>query len=129
MTLAAAFESADFGPASAQRASVAAALSEAVIALASKLAMAAKRSPYAVLGVSEQVSDAQLRQAYLARVQALHPDQYQAAGATTQTIALLSQQLAAVNAAYTGIVASRAKKYTLGRMFAPKTQRSARQAA
>jgi DnaJ-domain-containing protein 1 len=130
MTSISAFADAYSTPVDAARRPVADALAEAVAALAAKLAAASRQSPYAVLGVSEQVDDVQLRRAYLARVQALHPDQYHAAGAHAATVAMLSQQLAAVNAAYTGIVAQRAKKFAgLGRVFAPRTQRSARRAA
>lgn len=68
-------------------------------------------SPYVVLQVDPQVSDAELRVAYMARVQALHPDRYQAAGASAETIAMLSQQLATVNAAYAHAVKARQKKH------------------
>lgn len=67
-------------------------------------------SPYDVLGVSPRVDDQELRDHYMARVQMLHPDRYHAAGASAETIAMLSDQLAAVNAAYRAVQMLRAKK-------------------
>lgn len=67
-------------------------------------------SPYEVLGISSQASDEELRAHYMAQVQKLHPDRYQAAGATAETIAMLSDQLAEVNAAYESVRRQRAKK-------------------
>ncbi len=67
-------------------------------------------SPYDMLGVSSRVSDQELRDHYMARVQMLHPDRYHAAGASAETIAVLSDQLAAVNAAYRATQQLRAKK-------------------
>ncbi len=67
-------------------------------------------SPYDVLGVSARASDQELRDQYMARVQMLHPDRYHAAGASAETIAMLSDQLAAVNAAYRAVQNLRAKK-------------------
>lgn len=67
-------------------------------------------SPYALLGVSPRASDKEVREHYMARVQALHPDRYQAVGASAETIALLSDQLAALNAAYQTVQQARIKK-------------------
>lgn len=67
-------------------------------------------SPYAVLGVAAEVSDEALRAHYMARVQMLHPDRYHAAGASAETIAMLSDQLAAVNAAYRAVQVLRSKQ-------------------
>lgn len=67
-------------------------------------------SPYALLGVSPRANDKEVREHYMARVQALHPDRYQAVGASEETIALLSDQLAAINAAYHAVQQARAKK-------------------
>ncbi|MFZ4541915.1 MAG: TerB family tellurite resistance protein [Rickettsiales bacterium] len=67
-------------------------------------------SPYEVLGVSARATDKEVREHYMARVQTLHPDRYQAAGASKDTIAMLSDQLAALNAAYQSVQQARAKK-------------------
>ncbi len=67
-------------------------------------------SPYDILGLSPQVSDQELRDQYMARVQMLHPDRYHAAGASAETIAMLTDQLASVNAAYRAVQVLRAKK-------------------
>lgn len=72
--------------------------------------VAASSSPYEVLGISAKATDEALRVQYMARVQKLHPDRYQAAGASAETIAMLSDQLAAVNAAYQSVQKARAKK-------------------
>lgn len=69
-------------------------------------------SPYEILGISSRVSDGELRDHYMERVRMLHPDRYHAAGASAETIAVLSDQLAAVNAAYQSVQRTRAKKST-----------------
>lgn len=74
---------------------------------------AASASPYEVLGISAKATDKELREHYMARVQKLHPDRYHAAGASAETIAMLSDQLAATNAAYNAVQQSRAKKSSL----------------
>lgn len=71
---------------------------------------APSNSPYQVLGISPRATDKELREHYMARVQKLHPDRYQAAGASDDTIAMLSDQLASVNAAYKAVQDARAKK-------------------
>lgn len=70
------------------------------------------RSPYDVLGVAASMSDEKIRARYMAQVQMLHPDRYLAAGASAETVSMLSDQLAALNAAYQQIRALRAKKHT-----------------
>ena len=67
-------------------------------------------SAYEVLGIAARASDEQIREHYMARVQMLHPDRYHAAGASAETITMLSDQLAAVNAAYSDIQNLRGKK-------------------
>ncbi len=79
-------------------------------ALIAKSMVKVGASPYEVLGISSRASDSELREHYMARVQMLHPDRYHAAGASSETIAMLSDQLASVNAAYKTITAQRAKK-------------------
>ena len=88
-------------------------------------------SPYAILGVHANVDDAALRAAYMARVHALHPDRFQAAGASAETLSILSQQLATVNAAYEAASKARAKKSAMGtgRFFWPRRDKSAKAAA
>jgi DnaJ like chaperone protein len=70
-------------------------------------------SPYTILGINAGVTDAELRTHYMSQVQKLHPDRYQAAGASAETVAMLSDQLAAVNAAYQTVQKLRAKKSPL----------------
>lgn len=65
---------------------------------------------YSILGASKRMSDAELRNRYMAQVRLLHPDRYQAAGASEDTIAMLSDKLAAVNAAYESIMRARELK-------------------
>ena len=60
----------------------------------------AQQSPHDVLGLAVDATADAVRERYLARVQSLHPDRFQAAGASPDIIAQLSDQLAAVNAAY-----------------------------
>jgi len=78
--------------------------------LIAKSMVRAGASPYEILGISSRVSDAELREHYMARVQMLHPDRYHAAGASAETVAMLSSQLASINAAYKTVTAQRAKK-------------------
>lgn len=106
------------------------ALAQAVASLAQKLHLAARQSPYAVLGVSPKADHETVRSAYMAKVQALHPDRFRTIGATEETLAMLSDHLAAVNAAYRAIVARHKKSALLPRrLFGAKTQRSAGLAA
>lgn len=62
-----------------------------------------QRSPYEVMGIASDATPEQTRARYLALVQKLHPDRYQATGASEETMAMLSDQLAALNAAYATI--------------------------
>lgn len=78
--------------------------------LMSRSFTAPSASPYEVLGISPRATDKELREHYMARVQKLHPDRYQAAGASDDTIAMLSDQLASVNAAYKAVQDARSKK-------------------
>jgi DnaJ like chaperone protein len=78
--------------------------------MVSQTMVKASASPYTMLGVSPRVTDAELREQYMAQVQKLHPDRYQGVGASAETIAMLSDQLATINAAYKTITSQRAKK-------------------
>lgn len=82
-------------------------LPEAKIRAAITRSLSSAASPYEVLGVSAKVTDKELRAHYMARVSQLHPDK--AAGASKETIAMLSDQLAALNAAYQAIQVLRTK--------------------
>lgn len=84
-------------------------------------------SPYDVLGVSSHISDEDLRTRYMAQVQKLHPDRYLAAGASADTVAMLSDQLATLNAAYKQVRALRAKKNAS--LFGRRTMKGAKAAA
>ncbi len=70
----------------------------------------ADANPYTVLGAHKRMSDSELRARYMAQVRLLHPDRYHAAGASADTIAMLSEKLAAINAAYAAITEARASK-------------------
>ncbi len=70
----------------------------------------AHANAYAILGATKRMSDAELRNRYMAQVRLLHPDRYQAAGASEDTIAMLSDKLAAINAAYESIMRAREMK-------------------
>jgi len=69
-----------------------------------------QQSPYAVLGVTPEATAEETRARYLTLVQKLHPDRYQSAGASDDTMAMLSDQLAALNAAYADIKRGQPKK-------------------
>lgn len=75
----------------------------------------AQANAYAILGAHKRMSDAELRNRYMAQVRRLHPDRYQAAGASDDTIAMLSDKLAAINAAYESIMRAREAKARGGR--------------
>ncbi len=82
--------------------------------LAQGFSAEAPRTPYEVIGVSPKATDKELRDRYMARVQKLHPDRYQAAGASEETLAMLSDQLAALNAAYDAVQKERARNASKG---------------
>lgn len=70
----------------------------------------AHANAYAILGAHKRMSDLELRNRYMAQVRLLHPDRYQAAGASDDTIAMLSDKLASINAAYESIMRAREGK-------------------
>lgn len=57
-------------------------------------------SPHEVLGLSATATAEEARERYRAKVQLLHPDRHQAAGASPEEVAMASSRLAALNAAY-----------------------------
>lgn len=64
--------------------------------------------PYAVLGVDETASAAQIKSAYLALVRENHPDRLIAQGMPSEFVALANDKLAAINGAYEKICRERA---------------------
>lgn len=67
-------------------------------------------NPYAVIGANKRMSDSEIRHRYMAQVRLLHPDRYQAVGASDETVNMLSDKLAIVNAAYEIIMRERDQK-------------------
>lgn len=66
--------------------------------------------PYVILGVSSDADDAALRAAHRARVRENHPDRLIADGMPEELIALATEELARVNAAWETIKAARGLK-------------------
>ncbi len=67
-----------------------------------------KNDPYAVLGVSSDASDAELKAAHLKLVRELHPDRLVAEGLPQEFVEIAEDKLAAINAAYDRIKRLRA---------------------
>jgi DnaJ like chaperone protein len=65
-------------------------------------------SPYAILGVAPDISDADLKAHHRALVRRHHPDQMAASGVPTEFRAAADRRLAAFNAAYDEILKQRA---------------------
>ena len=59
--------------------------------------------PYALLNIDATATDAELRKAYLKAVQENHPDRMMARGAPEEFLAVATEKLARVNAAYEAI--------------------------
>ncbi len=68
----------------------------------------AARDPYAVLGVSPDASDADLRAAWRAQVRDCHPDRLAARGVPAEAVKMAEQRLVAINAAWEEVRAQRA---------------------
>ncbi len=68
-------------------------------------------SPYAILGVTPDVSDADLKVRYRALVREHHPDRLAASGVPPEFRAAADRRLASINAAYEAILAQRAKQH------------------
>ncbi len=83
-------------------------------------------TPYDVLGVSPRVSDKELRDAYVARANSLHPDRHIAAGASAETIAMLSDQLAVINAAYQSVQYARSQGASVASLAEYKNTKGAK---
>ncbi len=64
--------------------------------------------PYLILGVDEDISDADLKKAYRRMAAANHPDKLLARGLPVELIGLANQKMAMVNRAYTEIKKQRA---------------------
>jgi DnaJ like chaperone protein len=71
-------------------------------------------SPYAVLGIKPEVDDETLRAGYMRLVKDNHPDRLTATGAPKEVVAMADRKLAAINAAYDRIVASRRSRTAKG---------------
>ena len=65
-------------------------------------------SPYAVLDVRPDISDAELKARYRALVREHHPDRLAASGVPAELRAAADRRLAAINAAYEAVLAERA---------------------
>jgi DnaJ like chaperone protein len=65
-------------------------------------------SPYAILGVAPDISDAGLKAHYRALVREHHPDRLAASGIPAEFRAAADRRIAAINVAYEAIVAQRA---------------------
>lgn len=71
-------------------------------------------SPYAVLGIQPDADDDALRARYMQLVKDNHPDRLTATGAPKEVVAMADRKLAAINAAYDHIVASRRSRAAKG---------------
>jgi DnaJ like chaperone protein len=65
-------------------------------------------SPYAILGVAPDVSDAELKAHHRALVREHHPDRLAASGVPAEFRAAADRRLAAINAAYETVLKERA---------------------
>ncbi len=63
--------------------------------------------PYAVLGLTRQASDAEIRETYRRLVREYHPDRLIALGLPEEFVKLANEKLAAINAAYEQIARER----------------------
>ena len=68
----------------------------------------AARDPYAVLGVSPDASEAEVRAAWRELVRECHPDQLAARGVPVEAVRMAEQRLVAINAAWEEVRAQRA---------------------
>jgi len=70
----------------------------------------ASEDPYLILGVDEDISDADLKRAYYRQAAANHPDRMAARGLPAELAGLANHKMAMINKAYAEICAMRAKK-------------------
>jgi len=68
----------------------------------------AARDPFAVLGVSPDASEPELRAAWRAQVRDCHPDRLAARGVPVEAVRMAEQRLVAINAAWEEVRAQRA---------------------
>ncbi len=66
------------------------------------------KSPYVILGISPNATNAELKARYHELVKQNHPDQLVAAGVPHEFLVIADRKLAAINAAYEAILKSRA---------------------
>lgn len=64
-------------------------------------------TPYGVLGVRKSWTTAAIKAAHTRLMKQYHPDRFQAEGASPETISLLNQRVAEINAAYSAILKQR----------------------
>lgn len=80
----------------------------------------ASDDPYLILGVDEDISDADLKRAYRRMAAANHPDRLVARGLPRELTRLATHKMAMVNAAYAQIKADRARYAAASRPALPK---------
>ncbi|WP_407050312.1 TerB family tellurite resistance protein [Methyloraptor flagellatus] len=59
--------------------------------------------PYVVIGIDREATDAEVKKAYRARVAECHPDRHFASGLPKEALGMLSDRLAALNAAWESV--------------------------
>lgn len=75
----------------------------------------AENSPYAVLGISEDSSDADVKRAYRQKVREVHPDKWAGVALPDEAVAAVNTKMARINDAYHRILRARGVKPAPGR--------------